>query len=149
MYLTSIRNEPGCLVMQYVINDFLQKDYQKGLIFADGKYERIQDLYEDRVDKLREVLENKIFDFEEETHIDFVYDEEKNEILEKILEKDRKYPYEGIEELAFDEERKIQLANLTDQVQRLQSKIHEAGKAEEAYKNQSTKDDRDDFDIEI
>lgn len=133
--------------MQYVINDFIQKEYKSGLTLADGKYERIQNLYEDRVDKLRDVLEKKIYDFEEKTHIDFVYDEEKNEILEKIFEKDRKYPYEDIEELAFDEERKSELAGLIEQVKQLQLKIHEVGKVHAAYKYKLPKESEKNLEI--
>ncbi len=145
-YLHILRDENGCEIMCSAIDDFMQKEYERGITFVDDRYEAEYKEYKKSVYGVSDEIEDRMYDLEDKLKIDFsnliFSDSETKEKYENFYNSDKNYPYEGIELPETKEGKKEKLGNLVEIAIEKQEKLDEAKKLLEEYKTQSSKEEK-------
>lgn len=94
-YLETERNNKGCEMMCLIIDRFVNKEFKIGLNLIDDDYVEENNIFNKNLEKLQERLEELSDKLKNEVEKD-ILDLSEYEV-NKILNTDKKYPYEGIE----------------------------------------------------
>ena len=139
-YLELERNNPGCLMMCSLIDNFIHKEFSPGLILADQQYSLEYEKFDKQISLLTRELGELTYELEESGEELFGYSDSELEELEEYLATDKKYPYEGIEISRPEIDKREQIGELIQIAQSTQAKLEEAQKLEEDYKKQQPKE---------
>ena len=124
--LTIARNEPGCSMMCSVIDTFIEKEFKPGLTIEDEKYSQENTIYRSKIDELINKLEDIQFEKKDELGCMLTLTEEQLAQIVKYMDSDKRFPFEGIEQLLLNK--------LVQSAKANKSKLEEAQKLEKAYK---------------
>ena len=133
-YIELLRDEPGCLFMCSAIDDFMNKDIETGIISIDYKYEEENKEYNEKVKILNNELQMKLREINEEKRNDFM---DINENMKKYMDTDKKYPYEGIENIDIDADKRIELNQLVEEAKKVRGELNQVRRDENQDKRQS------------
>ena len=91
-YLELERKNPGCNMMCSVIDKFINKEFIPGLTLADEEYLKEYDIFKNKVLLLQKEIETLGWNMLKSKFLDDI-----NYEIERNLDTDKNYPYEGIE----------------------------------------------------
>jgi len=145
-YLQTLRDENGCLIMCEAIDDFMKKEYEPGLTLVDEMYQEEHKEYKKRENTLSENIIEKMFYVEDKLKIDFLKqifdDAEVKKEYEEFYKSDKNYPYEGIELPVIKEGNRERLESLVETALEKNTKLKDAKKLLEEYKDKSSREDK-------